>query len=442
MIRVGPTVLLGLGLALALVLAIEGGPARAAGPGEPLARARSSGAASENRSVGLRVAAPAASTSDSASSLFAPHHDGRAFFNPWRRFDRPSLLDFLRWKLGGSEYARRGTPVIPRIENDGRRLAGRENSASVTWVGHATFAVHDGDDVFLTDPHFSQRALIPKRAVAPGVPLEAIPSDAFAVVSHNHYDHLDEDTVTGLPASVGWYVPKGLADWFRARGREDVTELDWWESARRGRFTITCLPSQHWSRRIGQGENETLWCAWLVDSGEYRYFFAGDTGYFEGFAEYGRRFAPIDVAMLPIGAFAPRWFMAYQHLDPEEAYQAFLDLRARAMLPMHWGTFDLTDEPLDLPPRLLAEAVARRAGADGRVRVLAIGERWRVPPREPSPPDASPSGGSDSGASASRVSGPPAFTGGASIPESSASPAGSKIGNQAKPTRRGGTERP
>ena len=185
----------------------------------------------------------------------------------------------------------------------------------------------------------------------------------------------------GLPASVGGYVPKGLADWFRARGREDVIELDGWESARRGRFTITCLPSQHWSRRLGQAEGETLWCAWLVDSGDYRYFFAGDTGYFEGFEEYGRRFAPIDVAMLPIGAYEPRWFMAYQHMDPAQAYQAFLDLRARAMLAMHWGTFDLTDEPLDWPPQELARVISERAGVDERVRVMAVGERWKVPER-------------------------------------------------------------
>lgn len=314
--------------------------------------------------------------------LYAPHRDERGFFNPWSRFVRPTFWNVLEWKAGGNPYEKDREPELPRIANDGGYLAGVEHSATVTWVGHATFAVHDRDDVFLTDPHFTKRALIPARAVPPGVPMEAIPADAFAIVSHNHYDHLDEATVTGLPASVGWYVPKGLAGWFRDRGRADVTELDWWESARRGRFTITCLPSQHWSLRLFQGENETLWCAWLVDSGDYRYFFAGDTGYFEGFAEYGRRFAPIDVAMLPIGAYAPRWFMAYQHMDPAEAYQAFLDLRAGTMLAMHWGTFDLTDEPLDEPPRELARVVAERAGADPRVRVMAVGERWKVPERD------------------------------------------------------------
>jgi N-acyl-phosphatidylethanolamine-hydrolysing phospholipase D len=319
-----------------------------------------------------------------AGALYAPHRDEDGFFNPWSRFVRPTLWNMVEWKASKNPYDKDREPAIPRVDNDGGYLAGVEHSATVTWVGHATFAVHDRGDVFLTDPHFSKRALIPARAVPPGLPIESIPPDAFAIVSHNHYDHLDEATVTGLPASVGWYVPKGLAGWFRDRGREDVTELDWWESARRGRFTITCLPSQHWSRRIGQGENETLWCAWLVDSGDYRYFFAGDTGYFEGFGEYGRRFAPIDVAMLPIGAYAPRWFMAYQHMDPAEAYQAFLDLGAGTMLPMHWGTFDLTDEPLDWPPAELTRVVAARSRTDERVRVMAIGERWKVPER-PSP---------------------------------------------------------
>ncbi len=322
-------------------------------------------------------------------ALYAPHRDEEGFFNPWSRFVRPTLWNMLEWKTADNPYDKDREPLVPRVENDGGYLAGVEHSATVTWVGHATFAVHDRGDVFLTDPHFSKRALIPARAVPPGLPIESIPADAFAVVSHNHYDHLDEATVKGLPASVGWYVPKGLAGWFRDRGREDVTELDWWESARRGRFTITCLPSQHWSLRIGQGENETLWCAWFVDSGDYRYFFAGDTGYFGGFAEYGRRFAPIDVAMLPIGAYEPRWFMAYQHMDPAEAYQAFLDLQAGTMLPMHWGTFDLTDEPLDWPPAELARAVAARSGTDERVRVMAVGERWKVPERPSSDATAS-----------------------------------------------------
>ncbi len=315
------------------------------------------------------------------ASLHAVHRDASGrFFSPWTE-DPKTPWSVLRWYLFTRNPYDKGGPVkTPRVENDGAALAGVANPAAITWVGHATFAVHDRDDVFLTDPHFSNRALIPARKVPPGIPIEAVPDDAFAVVSHNHYDHLDVWTVETLPASVAWYVPLGLADWFRARGREDVVELDWWQTARRGRWNITCLPAQHWSLRTDQGTNESLWCSWLLDSGDNVYYFAGDTGFFHGFEEFGRRFDGIDVAMLPIGAYEPRWFMRWQHLDPAEAYQAFLDLRARFLLPMHWGTFDLTDEPVDLPPAELARVVAARGG-DDRVRTLAIGERWSIPER-------------------------------------------------------------
>jgi N-acyl-phosphatidylethanolamine-hydrolysing phospholipase D len=310
--------------------------------------------------------------------LDAPHGARGAFFNPWSPF-KSSFGDFLRWQLSRNAYDKRGRPLIPTVPNDGTTLAGREHSGSLTWVGHSTFAVHDDADVFLTDPHFGPRALIPTRKVAPGVPIAAVPRDAFAVVSHDHYDHLDAWTVKRLPAEMAWFVPLGLADWFRKRGRHNVVELDWWQSATHGRWTVTCIPAQHWSARIENPRNSTLWCSWLVGNERRRYFFAGDTGYFHGFAEVARRFGPIDVAMLPIGAYEPRWFMRYQHLDPAGALQAFRDLDARFMVGMHWGTFDLTDEPLDEAPRELARILPESGVEPERVRVLAVGERWRVP---------------------------------------------------------------
>jgi N-acyl-phosphatidylethanolamine-hydrolysing phospholipase D len=332
--------------------------------------------------VFVAAAAGAFAQTQTADPLRAPHRnpDG-TFFNPW--LDRlPSTMDFLRWRFSSNAYDKSAEPVLAVVSNDGASLAGTQASTELTWIGHATVAIHDGPDVILTDPHFSARALIPKRVTPPGVPITAIPPDAFAVISHSHYDHLDSETVETLPDTVGWYVPLGLAEFFRERGRNDVTELDWWQSAKRGRWTITCLPSQHWSRRTLIDFNESLWCAWLIDSGERKYFYGGDTGYFAGFAEYGRLYGPIDVAILPIGAYAPRWFMRYSHMDPAEAYQAFLDLDARYLLPVHWGTFDLTDEPLDLPPLDLARAVAAAKGDPARVRVMAIGERWHLPEKD------------------------------------------------------------
>jgi N-acyl-phosphatidylethanolamine-hydrolysing phospholipase D len=319
------------------------------------------------------------------------HHRDGSFHNNYIDFQPRGLAMLARWKF---DAWRRGVPAAPSAPTpaivpdlgfiQGNAKAGAQMLPSITWIGHATVLAQLAGLNVLTDPIFSQRAsplsfIGPQRAQKPGLLLHELPHIDVVLISHNHYDHLDAGTVKKLPDTIAWFVPLGLADWFRARGRERVVELDWWQSARHGRWTITCLPSQHWSRRIEQGVNESLWCAWLLDSGKRRYFFAGDTGYFDGFAEYGRRFGPIDLALLPIGAYEPRWFMRYQHLNPADAVAATHDLGARRMLGIHWGTFDLTDEPLDLPPQALAEAVSA-AGADPeRFRVLAIGETWHLP---------------------------------------------------------------
>lgn len=317
-------------------------------------------------------------TSD-PSLLYAPHGEPGRFFCPWRPFTT-GPLDVLRWKLRGkAPYDRKTPPRIPVVRSDGLYLKDREQPPSITWVGHATFAIQDEGEVVLTDPHWGPRALIPPRLSPPGIPLEAVPADAFAVLSHNHYDHMDAWTVQRLPKGMPWFVPLGLGEWFRRRGRTRVVEVDWWQSVRHGRWTLTCLPAQHWSNRIGMRRNGTLWCSWMLDSGARRYYFGADSGYYHGFAEIGRRFPGIDVALLPIGAYEPRWFMHPQHMDPAEAYRAFLDLGARWMLSMHWGTFDLTDEPVDLAPRELDQVLAREGGDRERVRVLAVGERWRMP---------------------------------------------------------------
>jgi N-acyl-phosphatidylethanolamine-hydrolysing phospholipase D len=313
--------------------------------------------------------------------LYAPHGEPGRFFCPWQPFEN-SPLNLLRWKLHGkAPYDRRTPPRVPVAENDGSYLNKVGEPPSATWVGHSTFVVQDEEEVFVTDPHWGPRALVPPRQSPPGIPLAAVPPAAFIVLSHNHYDHLDAWTVQRLPREMPWFVPLGLGRWLRRHGRESITELDWWQSVRLGRWTLTCLPAQHWSNRLSEARNATLWCSWLLDNGARRYYFGGDSGYFHGFAEIGRRFAPIDVAFLPIGAYEPRWFMRPQHMNPPEAVRAFRELGARSMLSMHWGTFDLTDEPVDLAPRALDQVLAEEGSAADRQRIhtLAVGERWRVP---------------------------------------------------------------
>lgn len=315
--------------------------------------------------------------------LQAPHFSRGRYFTPWMRHEN-GLLDVLRWKLSAAARAaarakRSRPPEIPRVENDGAYLRAGGIGAgavrpSVTWIGHASFAVQEGEGVFLTDPHWGPRALLPPRLAPPGVPIEAVPADAFVVLSHNHYDHLDAWTVRNLPRSLPWFVPPGLGRWLRRRGVAEVTELDWWQSARHRGWTVTALPAQHWSNRIDMKKNGSLWCSWMLESPGRRYYFGGDSGYFSGFAEIGRRFPGIDVALLPIGAYEPRWFMREVHMNPEDALRAFRELGAGRMIPSHWGGFDLTDEPADEPPKVLRRLLEGAPDA-GRVIIPAVGER-------------------------------------------------------------------
>jgi N-acyl-phosphatidylethanolamine-hydrolysing phospholipase D len=314
---------------------------------------------------------------DDVAALYAPHHDGRRFFNPWRRLP-VRFADVLRW-YRERPWGRPAESPAPRVANDGASLRAHEPGLALTWVGHATFAIHHADTVLLTDPHFGARALLPPRHVPPGLPIGAIPPAPLVVLSHNHYDHLDRWTVRRLPRDTRWRAPRGLASTLRGWGARDVVELDWWEERRDGEVGLTCLPVQHWSNRVTQPRNGSLWCGWMIELGGRRLFFAGDSGWFAGFAEYGRRFHPVDAALLPIGSYEPRWFMRYQHMNPEEAVAALQALGARHLVAMHWGTFVLTDEPLDEPPHALRRAAAARGVAPDRLAVLAVGERWCLP---------------------------------------------------------------
>ena len=317
---------------------------------------------------------PAASPAADPATLYAAHFDGRRFFNPWQRFG-VGFADVLRW-YRQRPWRRPAESPAPRVDGDPSALRRHEPDLAVTWIGHSSFALHHESHVLLTDPHFGPRALVPPRRVEPGLPVDAVPSGAVVALSHSHYDHLDRWTVRRLPADTRWLVPLGLAARVRGMGAREVRELDWWDEWVEGPWRLRCLPAQHWSRRLSQRRDATLWCSWLIEVAGHRVYFAGDTGWFPGFAEYGRRFAPIATALLPIGAYEPRWFMRYQHLDPPEAVAAWRALGARRLVGMHWGTFVLTDEALDEPPRALARAVAA-AGADpAAVHLPAVGARW------------------------------------------------------------------
>lgn len=254
---------------------------------------------------------------------------------------------------------------------------------SITWIGHSTMLVRMDGVTFLTDPIFSERASPvgfagPKRLVPPGVPLQDLPDIDFVLLSHDHYDHTDLPSVQALAArGARFIVPLGLGELVRSAGG-DAIELDWWETHEIGDIRIHCVPAQHFCGRALADGNRRLWAGWVVEGATHRFYHAGDTGYFNGFADIGSRFGRIDLAAIPIGAYDPRPIMHSVHLNPEEAIQAAVDLHAARVIAMHFGTFDLTDEPLDEPPRRFHAAADAQGLDPDRAWTLNVGEsrRW------------------------------------------------------------------
>ena len=241
----------------------------------------------------------------------------------------------------------------------------------------------------LTDPHWSLRAspvqwLGPARLNAPAVAFEALPPIHAVLLSHDHYDHLDAVTVRRIAAKfpdARWFAPLGHAQYLRSLGVQRADDLDWWQTAELGGtspLTVEALPVQHWTRRIGSPVNQRLWCSFSIRSATHNVYFAGDSGYCPAFAEIAERSAPIDVALLPIGAYEPRWFMAQAHMNPEDSVRAFLDLRARHFVSMHWGTFILTDEPALQPIERIQSAWSANELPPERLHVLAFGETLQL----------------------------------------------------------------
>jgi L-ascorbate metabolism protein UlaG (beta-lactamase superfamily) len=288
------------------------------------------------------------------------------------------LTQVFKWavadKLAGRRRKSPDRAPVPRVEPDLALLStppAPGEGARLTWLGHASWLVQLDGVSLLIDPVLRDTiGGVIRRNVPPGAPVEQLPPITASLVSHNHYDHLDLPTLKQVAAPI--VTGLGHAPIFRD-SRLAVTELDWWQSTKVGPVTVHFVPSQHWSRRGLNDINEMLWGGFVLEGSSARVFHSGDTAYFEGFKEIGRRYPGLDAALLPIGAYDPPWFMSRQHMGPEEAVQAFEDLGAARFLAMHWGTFKLTDEPLDEPPRRLDTEWTRRRLPREHVHVLPVG---------------------------------------------------------------------
>ena len=335
--------------------------------------------------LGALVLSDLVSVTVPAPASDRPVHHGRRGFRNVDPDYAYSLVSRIVHVAAPVRVRPRGRP-LELVENDGSALRANATAPTITWIGHATLLVQmDGMNV-LTDPIWSKRTsplafLGPRRLLPPGMRFEDLPPIHAVLISHDHYDHLDLATVTRLARAhrPRFFVPLGLRPWFESVGIRRVVELDWWQSAPLGPLTVTAVPAQHSSGRslLLDDQNTRLWASWVVAGPHRRMFFAGDTGYHAGLVEIGRRLGPFDVATLPIGGYSDFRYHHPNHLSPEETVQAFEDLRARLLVPMHWGTFELNREPFREPPdRLMAEAL--RHGLEEHVAQLSPGQtiRW------------------------------------------------------------------
>lgn len=312
------------------------------------------------------------------------HHTPEGFRNP-----EPDLRqqgDLKRWR---KERKAEGLPFPPAQGYDNftaewwqkADLSGHEDA--VWWLGHACVLLRVDDRYTLIDPALSKRASPlrfygPSRKTPSALKIEDLPSLSCVLLSHNHYDHLDKPTIRAILKrfpDVAFVVPLGLGSWFRKMGAKNVTQLDWWGSTTLDAMVIHAVPARHWSMRSPWDRNRSLWCGWVVKVKALSFWFTGDSGYTDNLLEIPRRLGPFNLAALPTGAYAPKWFMRGQHMDPEQAVSLHRALNEPVSIPIHWGVFELADESLDVPPEILSQAMQAAQLDESRFSAWKIGAK-------------------------------------------------------------------
>lgn len=320
--------------------------------------------------------------------LYAPHFKDGKFFNPWLGEQDLGFGQLLEWKLSRKEvYSAKEESFRPKTIPDAKQ---RINSLHpdkdfIFWAGHNTFVIRINGKYWITDPILTEGALALKRLTPAGLSIEdlnELSGQMNIIITHNHYDHMDGPTIKKLHRDSMVFVPLGVGNYVKKQGKKNVTEMDWWQEVIiDGETKLVCLPAQHFSIRMEQKRNSTLWASFLLITPRAKIFIGCDTGYFQGFKEIGKKYPAIDYAVFSLSAYHPRWFMHTIHMDVNEALQAFRDLGVKHFIPGHLGTFRLGDEPIGHPVVELRRQIEQQKLDPNRFIIMNIGGIVVIPDR-------------------------------------------------------------
>ena len=312
-----------------------------------------------------------------------PHHTSEGFKNPFEKLEEKNFSDMIKWRFFERDGKKQKQSIketqFETITNDGKKIRENNSLFSITWIGHDTMLVQlDGVNI-LTDPIWSVRASPvsfagPERYVLPTLAMENLPVIDVILISHNHYDHMDEATIKKLGNTPLYIVPLGLGKILSEFGIDHFIELDWLDEYHYKNIRFICMPAQHFSMRSMFDKNKTLWAGWAAFGKKESFYFMGDTGYFNYIKKLGEVYGPFTVIMAPVGAYKPEWFMSSMHTNPEEAIQSFLDLHGDYFLPIHWKTFPMADDTPEETKMDLEKAIKKHNIKAHKILMLHHGE--------------------------------------------------------------------
>lgn len=284
----------------------------------------------------------------------------------------PKLLDVLRWRLK-DRFERYDSKEddVPSVEVDTDSL--KKKRDFLLWVGHSTILINIRGIKILLDPVFSNRLITVKRLKKLNYSLKDILPIDYVLISHNHIDHIESNVFKILGDSCRYLIPDGLGYYMERNSIKNYILFSWYETYRERETEFVFVPAQHWSQRGLFDRNKSLWGGWIIRSDSLTIYFAGDTGYFNIFSKLRQKYGIFDISILPIGAYAPRWFSYKNHMSPYDAVKAFADLNSKRMLPVHWGAFRLGKETCSEPIRRLFSIWEKEKIEEERLIFLPVG---------------------------------------------------------------------